>query len=323
MKEKLLVLGGAGFIGSHIVSQAIKEGFEVSILEIRQPQESDLIKGAKILVKDVGVLTDDELVKLLKGYDYAIFAAGADDRVIPKKPAYDFFKKSNIDSSVKFLKNSKKAGVKKSVVLNSYFSYFDRVMPKMNLAKFHPYIKSRVEQRQACLAVANDEFKVIVLELPYIFGVSPGKKPLWAPLIKYVNSWPILFFMKGGTAMVSASNVAKAAINSLKYSKESLAIPVYTENIEWTDWINRILEYSGKKPKPIIFVPKILAKTGMFFLKLVHTLKGLEGGLDPVKYVDFQYINSFITDDSCSSILKIKKESINESLKETVKECLK
>jgi hypothetical protein len=34
---------------------------------------------------------------------------------------------------------------------------------------------------------------------------------LWEPLIKYVNSFPIIFFMKGGTAMVGVfKTVAKA-----------------------------------------------------------------------------------------------------------------
>jgi dihydroflavonol-4-reductase len=217
----------------------------------------------------------------------------------------------------------KKAGVKKAIVLNSYSSYFDRAMPQMQLAKYHPYIKSRVEQRQAGISLSSKEFKVIVLELPYIFGTAPGKKILWEPLIKYINKWPILFFTSGGTAMVSVSNVAKAVFNSAKYCEESAAIPVYTENVTWKDWINRILKFSNKKSKIIIAVPKFLAKIGAFFIKLSHLIKGLESGLEPVKYIDFQCMNSFIADSSCESILKIKKESINDSLEETVKECLK
>ncbi|MFA5303227.1 MAG: NAD(P)-dependent oxidoreductase [Candidatus Nanoarchaeia archaeon] len=323
MKKRVLILGAGGFIGYHITKEFLKNDFEVTALELYEPKKDFFKKNVKVIIKDLSKISDNEAINLIKGNDYAVFAGGVDDRALLKKPAYKTFKSANVDFATRFLRLCKKAGVKKAAVLNSYFSYFDRIMPKMKLAKIHPYIKSRVEQRQAGLSLSGKDFKVIILELPYIFGTAPGKKILWEVLIKYVNAWPILFFTKGGTAMVSVSNVAKAVFNSIKYSKESLAIPVYTENVTWKDWINRILEFSGKKPKTIIVVPKFLAKMGAFFMKVGHSIKGLESGLEPVNYVDFQYMNSFITDTSCESILKIKKESINESLKETVKSCLK
>ena len=40
------------------------------------------------------------------------------------------------------------------------------------------------------MSYSGKDFNVIILELPYIFGVAPGKKVLWAPLIKYVDSSP-------------------------------------------------------------------------------------------------------------------------------------
>lgn len=323
MKEKVLVLGAGGFIGYHITNEFLKNGFEVTALELYEPKKDFFNEKVKVIVKDLSKLSDTDSVKLIKGHDYAVFAGGVDDRALPKKPAYDFFKKANVIFATKFLQLCKKAGVKKSVVLNSYFSYFDGVMPEMKLSKNHPYIKSRIEQRLACMALSNNNFKVIILELPYIFGTAPGKKILWEGMIKYINSWPILFFTNGGTAMTCVSTVAKAVVNSIKYSKESIALPVYSENLTWKEWINKILEFSGKKSKIIIVVPKLLAKIGAFFMKTIHSIKGLESGLEPVKYIDFQYMNSFINDPLCESLLKIKKESIDKSLKETVKECMK
>jgi len=320
---KAIILGAGGFIGYHLTREFIKNGIDVTALELYEPKPGFFPKTVKVIIKDLSKISDEQAVKLLKGYNYAVFAGGVDDRVTPKKPAYEFFYNANVKFSVRFLALCKKAGAKKAVVLNSYFSYFDRQMPELNLAKNHPYIRSRVEQRQACLALSAKDFIVTVLELPYIFGTAPGKKILWEGLVKYVNSWPVIFFTSGGTAMVSVSSVAKAAVNAMKYLDKSLAIPVYSENVEWKDWIGRILKFSGKKPKAVIVVPKIFAKIGAFLLKLSHIIKGFESGLEPVSYIDFQYMNSFVTDNLCESLLKVKKESINKSLEETVKGCMK
>ncbi|MDD4353378.1 MAG: NAD(P)-dependent oxidoreductase [Candidatus Nanoarchaeia archaeon] len=323
MKKKLLVLGAGGFIGYHITREFLKNDYEVTALELYEPKKDFFDDKVNVVIKDLSKLSDKEAIKLIKGNDYAVFAGGIDDRALPKKPSYEVFYNANVKFPVRFLTLCKKAGVKKAVILNSYFSYFDRAMPEMKLAITHPYIRSRVEQRQACLALAGKNFNVTILELPYIFGTAPGKKILWEGLIKYINSAPVIFFTSGGTAMVSVESVAKAAYNAIKYSEKSLAIPVYTENVTWNDWINRILKFSGKNSKMIIVVPKLLARIGAFFMKISHSIKGLESGLEPISYIDFQYMNSFVTDDSCESILKIKKESINDSLKETVERCLK
>lgn len=320
---KAIILGAGGFIGYHITNEFLKNGIDVTALELFEPKPGFFKKKVKVLIKDLSKLSDKEAIKIIKGHDFAVFAGGIDDRAIPKKPAYDFFWNANVKFPARFLSLCKKSGVKKAVVLNSYFSYFDRIMPELELAKNHPYIKSRVEQRQACLALDGKNFKVTILELPYIFGTAPGKKILWEGLVKYANFWPILFFTKGGTAMVDVSQVAKVAYGAIKHSNESRAIPVYSENISWKDWIGMILKFSKKNPKKIIIVPKFLAKIGAFFIKLSHDLKGLESGLNPIKYIDFQYMDSFIEDDSCEKILKAKKEPISEGLKKTVEECRK
>jgi nucleoside-diphosphate-sugar epimerase len=270
----------------------------------------------------LSAITDIEAIKIIKGHEIAVFAGGIDDRAILKKPAYEKFHRINVKFCARFISLCKKAGVKKAIILSSYFSYFDRIMPEMGLSKKHIYIKSRVEQRQACMAIASKDFKVVILELPYIFGATPGKKVLWTPLIKYVNSFPLIFFMRGGTAMVGVKTVAKAAYGATKLD-ESIALPVYSENVSWKDWIERILKLSGKNPKPIIFVPKLLAKAGVFFIKLMHWIKGVEGGLEPLSYMDFQYMESFINDENAQTMLGIKNESINKSLKESIDEALK
>src|SRR4030065_269872 len=63
---------------------------------------------------------------------------------------------------------ARKAGIKKCVVLNSYFAYFDRIWPEKELSKHHPYIRCRIEQAERAIAAGGGKMAVILLELPYI-----------------------------------------------------------------------------------------------------------------------------------------------------------
>ena len=47
------------------------------------------------------------------------------------------------------------------------------------------------------MSYADDGFDVAVLELPYIFGTQPGRKPVWVFLVENIRS------MKGVTRVSS------------------------------------------------------------------------------------------------------------------------
>ena len=53
----------------------------------------------------------------------------------------------------------------------------------MNLEERNPYCKSRLIQEDVCKKACDDNFSVAVLELPYIFGTQPGRRPVWTVLI--------------------------------------------------------------------------------------------------------------------------------------------
>lgn len=59
--------------------------------------------------------------------------------------------------------------------------------PQMQLQLKHPYIKSRLEQEDVAFKYADENMAVAVLELPYIFGVQPGRKPVWTILAEQLK----------------------------------------------------------------------------------------------------------------------------------------
>ncbi len=85
----VLVVGGTGFLGYHAVEEFLRRHYLVTVLALPPLPTPDLLP-AKVVTKlvDLNSLDDDNLRRLLEGKDAVVYAAGADDRVLPRSPAY-------------------------------------------------------------------------------------------------------------------------------------------------------------------------------------------------------------------------------------------
>lgn len=325
MKERTLVLnnkktvtifGGTGFIGSFATDALLNEGFNVvCISRDSDMKKNDLVKGADLEFVDLDKVSEDSLVHLLSGSDYFIFAAGADDRYVPKSPAIDFFRKANVESTKKVIRAAKKAGVRKGIIITSYFGHFARKHPEWKLTDYHPYIKSRIEQEDAAVAEADKNFSVVILQLPYVIGAMKGKGSLFKPLIQYCCSSFPTFFMKGGTAVISVKQIAEAIVQTFKKDLPSSIYPIATKNYSWDQFIQKI----NPQKKKIIHIPTFLLKIFGFFVNLFYRIQGKEGGLNILKYVDIQTKELFL--DTTELLLpKIEQKELDLAFTEMVKE---
>lgn len=315
---KVLIIGGTGFLGWYATKELLKGGHRVEIVALPPAPPIGLFpKDVEIHLADVMQLSEDELKTLLEGNDALVFAAGADDRTTPKKPAYPFFYKHNVESVRHVFAIARAAGVKRAVVLGSYFAYFDRIWPEMKLASRHPYIRSRVEQEKAAFNAGGTEMAVSILELPYIFGSMPGKVPLWKPLIDYITSPLPVFYPAGGTACVSVTQVAQAIRGAVEHGEHGVAYPIGGVNLTWVALLEEISNLAGK-PKRVITLPDWLVKVSAWCLKWIHTIRGLESGLDPVAFMDLQTRNTFIDHKPAQKVLKLSDEGITQALIDTI-----
>lgn len=136
-KEKVIVTGGAGFIGSNLADALVKEGFDVHIIDNLSGGEKENVNPeAKLHVVDI---TDLEAIKpIFKGASY-VFHLAALPRVQYSIEHPAETNKANVEGTMNVLIASHEAGVKKVIYSASSSAYGDQEqMPLKEDFPAHP-----------------------------------------------------------------------------------------------------------------------------------------------------------------------------------------
>lgn len=122
-KERIVVTGGAGFVGSNIVRRLLKDGCEVVVLDdFYTGDESNLPIGEARLEVVRGSVTDFDLVReVIKGAGAVIHEAARNIIVSTRNPREDY--EVNIGGTLNVLLAVRETGVKRVVYSSSASVY--------------------------------------------------------------------------------------------------------------------------------------------------------------------------------------------------------
>jgi nucleoside-diphosphate-sugar epimerase len=79
--NRLLVVGGSGFIGQHVVKKALKEGFKTTVLSKNNCNNINELSGIEYLVADISHKESLKIALKSKVFDYVINLGGYVDHV--------------------------------------------------------------------------------------------------------------------------------------------------------------------------------------------------------------------------------------------------
>lgn len=167
---KILIVGGAGYVGSQLVPYLIEKGYEIDVLDLLW-FGNHLPSEVKVIQKDALTCQQQDLV----GYDQIIFLAGlSNDPMAEYDPAKNFLYNLAAPGYLGYL--AKQVGIKRFIYASSCSVY--GFVPEICTEETpptctYPYGVSKYQSEKALLALADKDFSVIILRKGTIGGYSP------------------------------------------------------------------------------------------------------------------------------------------------------
>ncbi|WP_110078737.1 NAD-dependent epimerase/dehydratase family protein [Actinokineospora spheciospongiae] len=275
---RVLVVGASGLLGRQIVTRLHAAGH--TAVAVARTARDGIDHAVDATTAEV-----QTWLPLLTGCDGVVFAAGADDREVPARPAYSAFHAGNVVPVVTLLTAARQAGVTRAVVLGSYFTHFNREHPEWDLAGAHPYIRSRVAQAAEGRTAAGPGLPVAVVEVPFVFGRAGERFPAWAEgLVGWVGSKSPLLAPTGGTAVTTAETVADIAVDALE-AASGADLPAADGNLTWAEMIGGLAAAAGS-PRPVKVLPAAAFRLALRLTALRYRFSRKEPGLHPTRLAD-------------------------------------
>jgi nucleoside-diphosphate-sugar epimerase len=168
---RILVAGGAGYIGSVLIPRLVERGYEADVTDLLW-FGNHLPAGVKVVQKPITELREQDL----RGYDQVVYLAGlSNDPMAEYSPARNFVENGAGPAYLAYI--AKRAGVRRFIYGGSCSVYgytvnelYDETAPTVSS---YPYAISKLQGEFACLQLQDETFSVICFRQGTVSGFSP------------------------------------------------------------------------------------------------------------------------------------------------------
>lgn len=168
---KILIAGGAGYLGTSLVPKLLDRGYEVDVLDLFW-FGNHLPPQAGIIEKDIFKIDVEDL----RPYQQVLFLAGlSNDPMAEYSPSQNFAMNAAAPAYLAYI--AKKAGVRRCIYANSctVYGYTDNELADelRPVSSSHAYGISKLQGEQAVMNLQDEQFSVISLRMGTVCGYSP------------------------------------------------------------------------------------------------------------------------------------------------------
>ena len=174
-KMKILITGATGFIGWHLVSRLLEEGYSVSAT-IRSEADAEALNQRGVNTTQTDLLLWSDLPSLVRGYDCVIHCAAHVGLWGPKS----LYENLNIQLTKRLLEAATQEGVGKFIYMSCANVVLNDPVPIVNATEDMPichqdslrYAYSKAQAEQLVMSSASERFAAIALRPALVWGTG-------------------------------------------------------------------------------------------------------------------------------------------------------
>lgn len=279
-KMKVLVTGGTGFIGRHVVDALVEHG--VAVRALCRGQADELVRlGVEVVRGDV--LDPTSVEHAVAGCTHVIHGAGAVSRSEEDRP---WMMRVHINGTRHVVGAAARAGVRRVIQLSTsgvvavsarsdLVCHEDDPTPFELISRFPYYLSKFLSDRAAADAVRLDgaSTELITLNPSLVLGPGDARRSSTADVQRFLNrELPIV--PSGGFSFVDVRDVAEVAVRCLREGRPGERYLLGAINLTFQEFFQRLEEVSGVKgPALSVPMPRRLSRFGVGVLeKLADTV---------------------------------------------------
>lgn len=315
---KLLVTGGTGFLGSHLVPRLVAAGHSVRLIGRSKPSGTPYA-GTEYVPGD---LKDRDAVRRsLEGVDAVYHLAGLVS--FQPKDARKMFE-LHVDSTRELLRDVREAGVKRVVLASTSgtiaVSKEERVgtenddYPITVVGRWPYYLSKIYEEKLALEYCRKHAIPLVVLNPSLLMGPGDDRLSSTWTVVKFLNQ-EIPAMPGGGISFVDARDAADAFVQALTrgelYGRHLMGV-----NMSMVDFFRRLERITGV-PAPRLRLPSQVNVLGSKLLERWAKMRGTKPVLDPQE-VEIGEHWFWLDAAKAEAELGFRARDIHETLSETV-----
>jgi len=254
----LLVTGGTGFVGSHVVRRLCKEGFAVRVLA-RRTSPLQLLDSLPVEVVIGDLLDADSLRKAVAGCE-AVFHVAADYRLWARDPREIY--RNNVDGTGQVLAASRAAGVSRVVYTSTVgtIGFHADGTPATEAdfpdraALVGAYKISKFQAEQVALRYAGEGFPVVVVNPSAPVGEGDRKPTDTGKIIVDFLNRKLPAYLDTGLNLVDVRDVAEGHLLAFRHGRPGERYILGGRNMDFKEILDALARITGI-PSPRLRMP--------------------------------------------------------------------
>jgi dihydroflavonol-4-reductase len=319
-EKKILITGGTGFLGTHIVRQFLEKGEKN--LRVMASSVPGWMKDAGVEAAEGSVTNAEDVAAAVRNVSAVFHLAGKVSR--DNEDAAEM-NKIHVQGTRILCEAAKEAGVKTLILASSSGTIavseteeiFDETYraPIEIISRWAYYASKYYQERTALENFDGKGLKLVILNPSLLLGTEDERLSSTKPVLDFLAR-KIPYTPSGGLSFVDARDAATAFLNALENGRHQEKYLLGAANMTFKDFFGRLERLSGVSA-PMLRVPKKLAMTGASLIDSVFKNWNRTSPVQPKEVEQAEYFWYFDS-SKAEEELNFQPRDAQETLQDTI-----